>query len=118
MEKGIKNCNNAKHEENYNALMYNTKRIVDESRIQKVSDNIPKSKTSKVSLNTFDVKVNNIKSHLHNENLYLFKRDLINKINATSLELDKEQLANNILDLSISDDRELIKAVIKLNNEP
>ena len=31
-EKGIKNCNNAKHEEYYNALMYNTERTVDECR--------------------------------------------------------------------------------------
>ena len=35
-EKGIKNCHNAKHEEYYNALMYNTERVVDECRIQKV----------------------------------------------------------------------------------
>ena len=34
--KGIENCNNAKHEEYYNALMYNTQRTVDESRKQKV----------------------------------------------------------------------------------
>ena len=33
-EKGIKNCNNAKHEEYHNALMYNTQRTVDECRIQ------------------------------------------------------------------------------------
>ena len=33
--KGIKNYNNAKHEEYYNALMYNTERSVDECRIQK-----------------------------------------------------------------------------------
>ena len=33
-EKGIKSCNNAKHEEYYNALMYNTERTVDECRIQ------------------------------------------------------------------------------------
>ena len=33
-EKGIKNCNNAKHEEYCNALMYNTERTVDECRIQ------------------------------------------------------------------------------------
>ena len=31
-EKGIKNCNNAKHEEYYNALMHNTQRTVDECR--------------------------------------------------------------------------------------
>ena len=34
-EKGIKNCNNAKHEEYYNAVMYNTQRTLDECRIQK-----------------------------------------------------------------------------------
>ena len=38
------------------------------------------TKTSKISLNTFDDKrfyVNNIKSYPHDENLYLIKRDLI-----------------------------------------
>ena len=48
------------------------------------------TKTSKISLNTFDDKrfyVNNIKSYPHDENLYLFKRDLVNKINNTTLEL-------------------------------
>ena len=82
-EKGIKNCNNAKHEEYYNALMYNTERIVDECRIQKVGDNMKTTKTIKISLNTFDDKrfyVNNIKSYPHDENLYLSKKDLINKI--------------------------------------
>ena len=39
-EKGIKNCNNAKHEEYYNALMYNTERTVDECRKRKVGDNM------------------------------------------------------------------------------
>ena len=53
-EKGIKNCNNAKHEEYYNALMYNTERT--EWRIQKVGDNMTTKKTSKISLNTFDEK--------------------------------------------------------------
>ena len=82
-EKGIKNCNNAKHEEYYNALMYNTERTVDECRTQKVVDNMTTTKTSKISLNTFDDKrfyVNNIKSYPHDGNLYLFKRDLVNKI--------------------------------------
>ena len=51
-EKGIKNCNNAKHEEYYNALMYNTQRTVDECRIQKIGDNMTTTKTSKISLNT------------------------------------------------------------------
>ena len=65
-EKGIKNCNIAKHEEYYNALMYNTERSVDECRIQKVGDNMTTTKTSKNSLKTFDDKrfyVNNIKSY-------------------------------------------------------
>ena len=70
--------------------MYNTERTVDECRIQKVSDNMTTTKTSKISLNTFDDKrfyVNNIKSYPHDENIYLFKRDLVNKIINTTLEL-------------------------------
>ena len=62
-EKGIKNCNNAKHDEYYNALMYNKERAVDECRIQKVGDNVTRTITSKISLNTFDDErfyVNNI----------------------------------------------------------
>ena len=148
-EKGIKNCNNAKHEEYYNALMYNTERTVDERRIQKFGDNMTTIKTSKISLNTFDDKrfyVNNIKSHPHDENLYLFKRDLVNKIceagwgrpslvtptkaktpspikNASvkllrrSLDEDKDLLVNNILELTINDDRKLIEATITLFND-
>ena len=82
-EKGIKNCNKAKHEEYYNALMYNTQRIVDECRIQKVGDNMTTTKTSKISLNEIDdyrFFVNKIKSYPHDDNLYLFKRDLVIKI--------------------------------------
>ena len=81
-EKGIKNCNHAKHEEYYNALMYNTERTVDECRIQKIGDNMTTTKTSRVSLKTFDDKrfcVNTIKSYPHDDNLYLFKRDLVKK---------------------------------------
>ena len=55
-EKGIKNCNHAKHEEYYNALRYNTHRTVDECRIQKRGDNLATTKTSNISLNTFDDK--------------------------------------------------------------
>ena len=116
-EKGIKNCKNAKHEEYYNALMYNTQRTVDQCRIQKVGDNMTTTKTMKISLNTFDDNrfyVNNIKSYPYDENLYLFKRNLTNRFNAASLDLDKDQLANNILELTINDDRKLIEAVIKL----
>ena len=36
--------------------MYNTGRSVDECRIQKVGDNMTTTKTSKISLNTFDDK--------------------------------------------------------------
>ena len=70
--------------------MYNTERSVDEWRIQKVGDNMTTTKTSKISLNTFDDKsfyVNNIKSYPHDENLYLFKRHLVNKFNNSTLEL-------------------------------
>ena len=37
--KGIKNCNNAKHEEYCNALKYNTQKTVDECSIQKIGVN-------------------------------------------------------------------------------
>ena len=80
------------------------------------------TKTSLISLNTFDVKrfyVKNIKSYLHDENLYLFKRGLIKKINTTPIELliklgldaRKESLINIVLELTINDDRTLIEAV-------
>ena len=126
-EKGIKNCNNAKHEEYYNALMYNTERSVDECRIQKVGDNMTTTKTSKISLNTFDDKgfyVNNIKSYPHDENLYLSKRDLVIKIceagsliKNASLDGDEDLLINNIKELTINDDRNLILAAITLYND-
>ena len=119
--KKIKNCNNAKHEEYNNALMTNIERTVDECRIQKVGDNMTTTtKTSKFRLNTFDGKrfyVNNIKSYPHDENLYLFKRDLVNKINARPFDIDKDQLAFIILKLTINDDRKLIQAAIKLYND-
>ena len=119
-EKGMKNCNNAKHEEYYNALMYNTERSVDDCRVQNVGDNMTTTKTSKISLSTFDDKrfyVNNIKSYPHDENPYLFKRDLVNKIWRTSLDLNKSQLVNNILELTINDDRKIIEAAIRLYND-
>ena len=100
--------------------MYNTQRAVDECRIQKVGDNMTTTKTSKISPNTFDDKrfyINNIKSYPHDENLYLFKRDLVNKINAASLDIDQDQLTKNILELTVNDDRELIEAAIRLYNE-
>ena len=85
------------------------------------------TKTSKISVNTFDDKrfyVNNNKNYPHDENLYLLKKDLINKIWETgslikkaSLDGDKDLLVNNILELTINDDRELIEAAITLYND-
>ena len=51
--------------------MYNTQRSVDKCRIQKVGANITTTKTSKISLNTFDDRrlyVYNIKSYAYDEN--------------------------------------------------
>ena len=62
--------------------MYKTQRTVVECRIQKVGENMTTTKTSKITLSTFDEKrvyVNNIKSYSHDENLYLVKRGLIKK---------------------------------------
>ena len=89
------------------------------------------TKTSKISLNTFDDKrlyVNNIKSYPQDENLSLFKRDLVNKINNTTLELliklglhaskeSLESLIKNILELTTNDDRNLIEASVRLYND-
>ena len=64
--------------------------------------------------------------------IYIYSKDLINKINNTTLELDwglahvgepgpeapslldKNQLVNNILELTTNDDRKLIEAAIRL----
>ena len=126
-EKGIKKHNNARHIDYYDALMNNTQRIVDECKIQKVGDNMTTTKTSYISLNIFDDKrfyVNNKKSYPHDENLYLFKRDLIKMIRQASVKLlrrsldgDKDLLINNILELTINDDRKLIEVAIILYNE-
>ena len=83
--------------------MYNTQRTVDECRLQKIGDNMTTTKTGKICLNTSGDKrfyVNNIKSYHHDENLYLFKRDPVNKVKKASLVLGKVQLANNILELT------------------
>ena len=78
------------------------------------------TKTSKISLNTFDDKrfyVNNIKSYPHDENLYLLKRDLVNEINNATLDGDKDLLINNIKILTINDDKKFILAAITLYND-
>ena len=102
--------------------------------IQKVGDNMTTTKTSKISLNKFDDKRfygNNIKSYPPDENLYVFKRDLVNRIceagspikNASvkllrrSLDGDKGLLIYNIKELTINDDRKLILAAIILYND-
>ena len=100
--------------------MNNIQRTVDECRIQKVDNNMTTTKTTKISLNIFDDKsfyVNNIKSYPHDENLYLFKRDLVNKICEDYLNLNKDLLINNIKELTINDDRKLILAAITLYND-
>ena len=150
-EKGTKKHNNARHIDYYDALMNNTQRTVDECRVQKVGKNMTTTKTSKISLNIFDDKrfyVNNIESYPHDENQYLFKRDLIKMIHQASvneqgsrftkllglpraelvgeprtkfvrrsLDGDKDLLVNNILELTINDDRKLIEVAIILYNE-
>ena len=98
---------------------------------KQIGDYMTTTKTSKISLNAFDDKrfyVNNIKSYPHDENLYLFKRDLVNKINIITLELliklgldvskeSLESLINNILELTIIDDRMLIETAFKQYND-
>ena len=70
-ENGIKKHNKARHIDYYDALMNNTQRTVDKSRIQKVRDSMTTTKTSKISLNIFDYKrfyVNNLKIYPHDKN--------------------------------------------------
>ena len=139
-EKGIKKHNNARHIDYYDALMNNTQRTVDECRIQKVGDNMTTTKTSKISLNIFDDKrfyVNNIKSYPHDKELYLFKRDLLNRIREaaspikklykdkdlpssfTNKDKDKDldKLINDIKELTIDSKRKLKEAAIILYND-
>ena len=117
-EKGIEKESNGKHEENYNDLMDNKERTVEESRIQKVGSCMTTIKISKTSLSNFDDKrfyVNNIKCYPLDENLYLFKRDLINKIYQADPSLDV--IMNNIKELTIKEDRKFIEAAITLYNK-
>ena len=132
-EKGLKKESNGKHDEYYSALKDNKERIVEESRIQKVGSCMATIKISKSSLGNFDDKrfyVNNIKSYPHDEHLYLFKKDLINKIREAAspikktIDRDKDKLIgeatlliNNIKELTINSNRELIEAAIRLYNE-
>ena len=83
-------------------------------------------KISKRSLSNFDDKrfyVNNIKSYSLDENMYLFKRDLLNKISQQTSSAPNRrnmvnpELINNIKELTIKEDRKFIEAAIRLYNE-
>ena len=125
-EKGIKKESNGKHEEYYNALIDNKERTVEESRIQIVGSCMTIIKISIRSLSNFDDKsfyVNNIKSYPLDENMYLFKRHLLNKISQqTSSAPNRRTMVNpamiiNIKELTIKEDRKFIEAAIRLYNE-
>ena len=129
-EKGIEKKSNGKHEEFYSALIDNKERIVEESRIQKLGSCMATIKISKRSFSNFDDKrfyLNNVKNYPLDENMYLFKRELLNKINNTTLELpikigldvnkeSLEALINKIKELTIKEDRKFIEAAIRLYN--
>ena len=126
-EKGIKKESNGKHEEYYSALIDNKERIVGETRIQKVESFLAIIKISKRSLSNFDDKrfyVNNTKSYPLDENMYLFKRDLLNNISQQTSPMANPALIgetgsprNIIEELTINDDRKFIEAAIRLYNE-
>ena len=125
-KKGIKKESNGKHEEYYNALIDNKERTVEESRIQKVGGCMTTIKISKRSLSNFDDKrffVNNIKSHPLDENMYFFKRDLLNKISQQISSAPNRRtmvnpaFINNIKELTIEEDRKFIEATNRLYNE-
>ena len=84
--------------------MDNKERIVEECRIQKVGDKMSTTKTEKRSLNNFDDKnfyLNNIRSYPHDKRLYLFKRDLIKRINTTAIKL--------LIKLELDESKETLK---------
>ena len=83
-------------------------------------------KIIKKNLSNFDDKrfyVNNIKNCPLGENMYLFKRDLLNKINQQTSSAPNRRtmvnpaLINNIKELTIKEDRKFIEATIRLYNE-
>ena len=70
--------------------------------------------------------MNNIESYPHDNDLYLFQQNLINRINNAAVELliklgldkdvgDKNLLIENIKELTINDDREVMLAAITAN---
>ena len=113
--------------------MGNKERTVEERRIQKIGSCMTTIKVSKRSLSNFDDKrfyVNNIKVYPLDENMYLFKRELLNKISLqtssapirrTMVKLaligEPGSLMNNNKELTIKEDRKFIEAAIRLYNE-
>ena len=94
----------------------NTQRTVDGSRIQKVGYSMTTTKTSKISLNIFDDKrfyINNIKSYPHDKELYLFKRDMINRIRERTSSV-ASQVASPIKKLYKDEDKDEDKDVDKV----
>ena len=120
-EKGIRKESNGKHEEYYSALIDNKGRIVEKSRIQKVGSCMATIKISKRSLGNFDKRfyVNNIKSYPLDENMYLFKRDLVNDIceRTSSVASQAGSLINNttlelLIKLGLDVSKESLEALI------
>ena len=83
-------------------------------------------KITKRSLSNFDDKryyVNNVNSYPLDETMYLFKRDLINKISQQTSSAPNRRtmvnpaLINNIKELTIKEDRMFIEAAIRLYND-
>ena len=103
--------------------MYNKERTLKENWVIKIRKNIVTVNKTKRSLNSFDDKgfcVNNIERYPHDNDLYAFENDLINKAINAPLKLlinfclieDKNLLIENIKELTINDERELIFADI------
>ena len=122
---GIEKESNGKHEEHYSTLIDNKERIVEESRIQKVGSCMTTIKINKRSLSNFDDKrfyVKNIKIYPLDENIYFFKRDLLNKIYQQTSPMANPALIGETgslinKELTINDDRKFIEAAIRLYNE-
>ena len=84
-------------------------------------------KINKRSLSNFDDKrfyVNNIKSYPLDDNMYLFKRYLLNKISQQTSPManpaligETGSLINKIKEFTINDDRKFIEAAIRLYNK-
>ena len=99
---------------------------MEESRIQKLGSCMTTIKISKRSLSNFDDKsfyVNNIKKYSLDENMYLFKRDLLNKISQQTSSAPNRRtmvnpaLINDIKELTFKEDIKFTEAAFRLYNE-